>query len=86
MNADLIVHGRVLSIGRNDFSARIKVIRTFKGKADILDLESGIMCGHVFKVGEENIYFIKNLRVNAPSVYAVSDWLVAALSKGTKSK
>ena len=79
LEADTIIHGRVLSIGSDGLAARIKVLRSFKGKAEILDIESGLICGHIFEIGEERIYFIKNRHVSGPTVYPVSEWLAASL-------
>jgi len=84
--ADTIVHGLVISVGNDGISARIKVLRAFKGEADVLDVESGLLCGHIFQTGDERIYFIREGHVSGPTVYAVWDWLVASLHSAGLAK
>jgi hypothetical protein len=84
-SADTIVHGRVVSIGNDGLAAQIKVVHLFKGTGETLNLESGLVCGHIFKVGDEAIYFISKSHVSAPTVYPVSKWLASSLAKATKT-
>lgn len=83
VQADRIVRGRVVSVGDGGLAARIEVIRAFKGAAGTFNATSGLLCGHVFKVGEEMIYFVHGTDISSPRTMQVSDWLLASLEKAT---
>jgi hypothetical protein len=79
--ADRIVHGRVTWVSDDGLAARIESIRTFKGPSGAFKATSGLLCGHIFKVGEEMIYFVHGSDLSAPRTSPVADWLLASLEK-----
>jgi hypothetical protein len=83
VQADKIVRGRVVSVGDGGLTARIEVIRAFKGGEETFDATSDLLCGHGFKVGEEMIYFMHGTDISNPRTMQVSDWLLASLAKAT---
>jgi len=81
--ADRVVRGRVVSIGNDGLSARIEIIRAFKGAKGTFNATSGLLCGHIFQVGEEMIYFVRGADITSPRAVPVSEWLLASLQKAT---
>lgn len=83
VQADRVILGRVVSVGSEGLTARIKVIRAFKGAQETLNATSGLLCGHIFKVGKEMIYFVHGTDISSPRAMLVSEWLLASLEKAT---
>jgi len=67
--------------------ATLAVLRSFKGDGSGRIEVAGLttMCGYLFSVGEENVYFIRNGRVGIPNVEPASSWLLSALERTTKA-
>lgn len=86
LNADIIATVWSYLWVTRGLSAESRCPRAWKGEVEVLNIESGLLCGHIFQTGEERIYFIHERRVRGPGVYTVSDWLVASLSNAALSK
>jgi hypothetical protein len=83
VQADRVIRGRVVSVGNDGLSARIEILHAFKGAKGTLNAASSLLCGHIFQVGEEMIYFVHGVAISSPRAMPVSEWLLASLQKAT---
>jgi hypothetical protein len=80
-----VFHGLVIETEDKKFplSAKLKIIESFKGSPEneVYSLHSDGPCMHIFKLGDEFIYFTRKdgSFVGAPGVEIIQDWLVNSL-------
>ncbi len=89
--ADTLVHGVVLHIKEHpaagfDSVVEVQVIESFKGGNLRLEVRSRGACKHIFKVGDEGIFFIKGGEIQSGAVEPASNWPIHALRERQSSQ